>query len=267
MVGIDYVRAEHLVGQGIRDALSSSNTTPPLSRQDLWIQTKYTPISGQDPKNLPYDPGSSIADQVHTSVASSLQNLGCPPSSSSHSGGDNKEDAYLDCVLLHSPLPSLPQTMEAWTALSTYVPNRIRTLGISNVSLPVLAALYDAADIKPQVVQNRFHAATAYDVALRDFCLARGIRYQSFWTLTGNPALLRSGVVVGLARASGVLGEVVLYALVQALGVTVLNGTTTHMRSDLQGLEKLETWKGAGADNAAVWERHLKAFAHMVGET
>ena len=44
--------------------------------------------------------------------------------------------------------------------------------------------------IKPKVLQNRFYSDSGYDRELRAFCLEKGIRYQTFWTLTANPHLL-----------------------------------------------------------------------------
>ena len=222
------------------------------------MQTKYTAISGQDPKNLPYDPKSSIQDQVEASVTSSLHNLRY-----SDDANDNNA-SYLDCLVLHSPLPTLALTMEAWSAMSKHVPTSVRTLGISNVTLPVLEALYERASVKPVVVQNRFHAATGYDVALRAFCTEHGITYQSFWTLTGNPSLLVARVVVDFARAVGVAREVALYSLVLSLGgISILNGTTTHAVSDLEDMQKVREWRETG-DNVTTWHEYTTAFEQVI---
>ncbi|GAB7354389.1 hypothetical protein MBLNU459_g4889t1 [Dothideomycetes sp. NU459] len=247
---------EHLVGDGMREAIASGVT----QRQELYIQTKYTPVSGQDLRNLPYDPKASIAQQVTQSVNSSLENLRHDDPSESEGGG---AAAYLDCLVLHSPLPTLALTLEAWDAMSAFVPHRVHTLGISNVTLPVLEALHEHARLKPAVVQNRFHAATAYDAATRAFCRARGIEYQGFWTLTANPALVRSQLVGEVARAGGCAAEVAFYGLVQALGVVVLNGTSGHIESDLEGLRELEGWRGSG-DNGALWSAYVDAFRRLV---
>src|SRR3989344_6340299 len=42
-----------------------------INREELFIQTKYTSINGQDHR-LPYDPKASYALQVHQSFQSSL---------------------------------------------------------------------------------------------------------------------------------------------------------------------------------------------------
>jgi diketogulonate reductase-like aldo/keto reductase len=183
---------------------------------------------------MPYDPEAPLETQIHTSVGSSLKHL-------RHEAEDK---SYVDCLLLHSPLPTVEKTLQAWTLLESYVPTRIRSLGISNVTLPVLQAIYEKATVKPSVVQNRFYPQTRYDVPLRAFCTERNIMYQSFWTLTGNPSLLKSKPVNALAHATNVALSVALYALVMEQGVMVLNGSTSteHMREDLQGVLSVREW-------------------------
>lgn len=88
--------------------------------------------------------------------------------------------------------------------------------------------------------------------------------YQSFWTLTGNPGIVRSALVGELAGLVGVEREVAVYALVRALGIVVLNGTTSHMLSDLQGLAKVDAWKDEEG-NRVVWNGFVAAFEGSVG--
>jgi diketogulonate reductase-like aldo/keto reductase len=230
---------EHLVGNGIRSFLSSSSTT----RQDLYLQTKYTSIDGQNPNNLPYDPSTSITEQVKASIASSLHNL-------RHS--ENAQESYIDCLVLHSPLPTIKQTMEAWDAMSSFVPTKVHSLGISNTSLPILQHIWSNSSVKPKV-----------DIALREFCKENGIQYQSFWTLTGNPELLGSQFVQKTAEEVGVSVEVALYLLVQGLGITPINGTKSHIESDVAELSRLEHWKAEG-NNAETWEKCVGTLDAML---
>lgn len=160
---------------------------------------------------------------------------------------------------------TLEATIQGYRILESYVPSKIRTLGISNVTLPVLSALYDAADIKPHVVQNRFYPDTSYDVALREYCRQKGIVYESFWTLTGNPQLLKSKSVGTLAEAVGVTPQIALYALVVALDVVVLNGTKSsdRMVEDLEGMEKVKSWSESHSAEA---DEILHDFKKLIGE-
>ncbi|EME85205.1 uncharacterized protein MYCFIDRAFT_85270 [Pseudocercospora fijiensis CIRAD86] len=245
---------EHLVGAGIRDAIEAGKTR----REDLYLQTKYTSVSGQDPRQMPYDPKSSLADQVNASVASSLHNL-------RHNTGHASSPAYLDCLVLHSPLSTMARTQEAWRAMETHVPHAVRTLGISNCyDLPVLQALYDSATVKPSVVQNRFYADTAYDPDIRHFCNEKGVVYQTFWTLTANPRLLKSEPVAFVADRVNVSRAVALYALVLGLGnVRILNGTKnpSTMAEDLAGVEAVKGWS---ATQRSDWDKALEAFTSLL---
>jgi diketogulonate reductase-like aldo/keto reductase len=193
-----------------------------MPREELFLQTKFTSVSGQDPKRIPYDPRASLADQVAQSCDVSLANL---------------RTSYVDSLVLHSPYPRGEQTLEAWRALEELVDRgSVRQLGISNCySLDVLGALHGASRIKPAVVQNRFYAETGYDRELRAFCREQGIVYQSFWTLTANPKLLATDVVQSLASAYGRTPEQILFRYLTQVDVVPLTGTTSesHMRQDL----------------------------------
>jgi diketogulonate reductase-like aldo/keto reductase len=206
------------VGAGIAAALASSG----LARADLFVQTKFTPVSGQDPQALPYDPRAPLAEQVRQSFEVSLRNL--------------RTDC-LDSLVLHSPLPTQPQTLEVWRAMEALAESgRVRQLGLSNChDLERFQALHRAARVKPAVLQNRFHDRTGYDTGLRAFCRDLGIAYQSFWTLTANPQVLAHATVAGLARRHGRTPEQVFFRYVTQRDVVPLTGTTSakHMQEDL----------------------------------
>ncbi|KAF2786862.1 aldo-keto reductase-like protein [Melanomma pulvis-pyrius CBS 109.77] len=242
---------EELVGQAIRETIREGV----VRREDLYVQTKYTTPAGQDLDNMPYHPLDSLDVQIRTSVASSLRNL--------RPTEESEEGSYADCLLLHSPLPTIDQTIEAWKILETYVPEKIRALGISNVTLPVLKSIYENSTIKPSVVQNRFYPKTQYDVPLREFCLEHDISYQSFWTLTGNPTLLKSEPVMTIAKSTRVDDSVALYGLVSDLGIAVLNGTTSseHMKQDLDGIQKIREWAGT---HEKQWLRATLNFRELI---
>ncbi|KAH6670117.1 putative aldo-keto reductase [Halenospora varia] len=253
---------EDLVAQGIRRAIEEGIVT----REELYIQTKFTPPSGQDLNNMPYSSTSPLKTQVETSLASSFQNFTFPTTN---------QEPYLDALVLHSPLPATSQTLEVFIFLSSYVPTKIRSLGISNTSLNILQFLVAEAKIPPAVVQNRFYADTAYEVPLRAFCRESGILFQSFWTLTGNPRLVRSDVVaeVGTRLEQNGVGDgegkvVALYGLVMGLeGVSVLDGTTNEvrMKGHVEGLKILGDL--VGGELKAEWEDWLSRFQKLVGET
>ncbi len=205
------------VGAGIAACLNSR-----LKRAQLYLQTKFTPLSGQEPRQIPYDAKASLAEQVAQSGAASLLNL---------------RTDYVDCLLLHSPLADAHETLEVWRAMETLVDRGLtRQLGISNCArIEQLAALCEMARIQPTVLQNRFHAETGYDRELREFCRPRQIIYQSFWTLTANPQLLAHDTVRTLARLHGRTPAQILFRFLTQIGIVPLTGTRSaaHMRQDL----------------------------------
>src|SRR6478609_3660644 len=62
---------EAAVGKGLAAAYAAGLVT----RDDLFLQTKFTYQAGQDHR-LPYDPAASLSLQVVQSMASSLEHLG-----------------------------------------------------------------------------------------------------------------------------------------------------------------------------------------------
>ena len=220
--GIDTAcQPKHYHEPGVGDAIAAF-LGEGGQRADLYLQTKFTPFGGQDPQRVPYDPRASLAEQVRQSHAVSLRNL---------------QTRYLDALVLHSPLPSREQTLEAWRAMEALVDaGSVRQLGISNCyDAQELKALQQAVRIKPAIVQNRFYADTGYDEEIRSFCSLQGIVYESFWTLTANPGLLGNANLLNLASRHQRTPAQILFRYLSERGVVPLTGTTNpaHMREDL----------------------------------
>jgi diketogulonate reductase-like aldo/keto reductase len=208
---------------------------------------------------MPYDPQAPLESQIHTSIALSLENLRPKDDLAS------VQESTIDCLVLHSPLDTLQDTLVAWKLLESYVPTKIKALGISNTDLATFKAIYDEVDVKPRVVQNRFYPRTRFDVDIRRFCRERGIVYQSFWTLTGNPELLKSAPVGLLSRDAGVAQEIALYSLVIAVGIVPLNGTTReeHMKGDLEDVVRVKNWTFVYRDK---WDGIVEEFRSLIGD-
>ena len=162
------------VGEAIQRLISEG-----ITRKDLYIQTKFTPLNGQDPLNIPYDRRAPLSEQVAQSFVVSKKNL-CT--------------SYVDGLILHSPLENMDRLMIVWQAMEQiYHQAETKQIGISNCyDLGMLKQLYEAAVIKPAVLQNRFYRDTGYDNEIRKWCQEHKIIYQSFWTLTANPQILSS---------------------------------------------------------------------------
>lgn len=221
--GIDTAcQPRHYHEAGVGDALQKLFDEG-VSREELFIQTKFTPQSGQDPATIPYDPSAPLADQVAESFDVSKRNLRC---------------GVIDSLVLHSPLFPFSSLMQVWQAMETIQQKgEAKQLGISNCyELSWLKKLYEEARVKPSVVQNRFYLDSDYDIELRDWCRKHGIIYQSFWTLTANPYLLSHPLIQTAAEGLKREPAQILYRYLTQTGAAPLNGTTSaeHMKKDLE---------------------------------
>lgn len=225
--GIDTAcQPKHYHEAGVGDGIAAAIQRGLLSCEQLYLQTKFTPLNGHDPLQIPYDPKALLAEQVGQSFQTSLKNL---------------QTGYIDGLLLHSPLPDRQQLMEVWRAMEgIFREGGVKQLGISNCyELEVLKFLYAQATVKPAVVQNRFYAETGYDRGIREFCQQHGIIYQSFWTLTANPQILASAAIKALAAHHQRTPAQIFFRYLTQIGIVPLTGTTSeqHMREDLRIFE------------------------------
>ncbi|MDP3266791.1 MAG: aldo/keto reductase [Sulfuricurvum sp.] len=209
---------EQLVGEALKRLRVHG-----ITREELFVQTKFTPLSGQDPQRIPYDPNATLDVQVAQSFESSKRNLGTE---------------YVDSLVLHSPLFPYTNLSTVWKAMEKIFYNSgARALGISNCyDLELLKRLYQDAEIKPFVVQNRFYSESGYDTHLRQWCHDHGIIYQSFWSLTANPHILGSKNVGDMALKYSKTPAQIVYRYLNHVGITPLIGSTSqeHMSQDLQ---------------------------------
>src|SRR5208282_4332042 len=175
---------EAAVGHAIEAALQSGLVT----RDDLFLQTKFTFRRGQDDR-LPYDPEAPIPAQVEQSFASSLDHLGTQ---------------VIDSYLLHGPRQSVglvSADWEAWRALEAiHDSGRARLLGVSNITIEQLERLCQRARVQPRFVQNRCYAVQGWDRRVREFCAANGLVYQGFSLLTANRAAIAHPEIARIAR-------------------------------------------------------------------
>ena len=209
---------ENLVGEGLLKAYEKG-----IKREDIYIETKFTPIDGQDQNNMPYKKESSLDEQIIQSFETSKQNL--------------KTD-FIDSYVLHSPIFPASKLNLAWNTMeSFYDKKEVGQLGISNCyDLDVLQYIYKNSRVKPAVVQNRFYAQTSYDKEIRQWCQDKGIIYQSFWSLTANPQILSSEIINHLAQKYLKTNSQIFYRFLNHIAIVPLIGTTSkkHMIEDLK---------------------------------
>ena len=241
---------KHYNEGGVGDGWKAAADELGLQRSDIFLQTKYTPYSGQDPNRIPYDHRAPIEDQVKQSLKVSLKNL---------------HTEYLDSLVMHSPLDTVEKTMEAWRVMESFVDEgKVLRLGISNCyDYNFFTAIYNQARIKPSVLQNRFYAESNFDTELRKFCKEHSIWYQSFWTLTANRRALALPEVKELAEKKDLTPQTYMYAFLMSLGyATPLDGTTNqkHMLEDVAVMERMQ-----GGEQIFESEEELRHMAQILG--
>jgi diketogulonate reductase-like aldo/keto reductase len=211
---------KHYNEKGVGDAINlflKSN-----KRDDLYIQTKFTPISGHDINEIPYNPSDPLEKQVQQSFERSLQNL---------------QVNHLDSLVLHSPLLTNGELMKVWRGMENICINGgSNMIGISNCyDIKTLEYLMSNSKVQPKILQNRFYSESDYDNNLREYCKYNDIFYQSFWTLTANPHLVNCDFINKLSKVYKKTNEQIFLKFLSSLGIIPIVGTTSeiHMVDDL----------------------------------
>ena len=222
--GIDTAnQRRHYFEAAVGEALAAVYREGVTRREDLFLQTKFTYIDGQDHR-LPYDPNADLTTQVAQSMASSLEHL---------------RTEWVDSYVLHGPASGYGWSKadaEVWAAMrKERDAGRARVLGASNVSLRHLMQMEAAGEEMPRFVQNRCFARTGWDRDVRVLCEARGMVYQGFSLLTANMGVLGHPVVTRVAGRERATPAQVVFRFARAVGMLPLTGTSSeaHMREDL----------------------------------
>ena len=145
--GIDTAnQRKHYDEASVGQALVAAWNKGALTRDDIFLQTKFTYLSGQDAR-LPYDANAPVSKQVEQSFQSSLKHLGV---------------SFIDSYVLHGPSSRgewSATDREAWRAMeSLHQEKKARALGVSNITLPQLEELCATSRVRPAFVQNRCYA-------------------------------------------------------------------------------------------------------------
>lgn len=194
-----------------------------LKREELFLQTKFTFLRGQDHR-LPYERNASVSTQVEQSFSSSLEHL---------------QTNYIDSYVLHGPSSHKGLTSadwEAWQSMEALKDKGlVRFLGISNVNFEQLQELSQNVRIRPDFVQNRCYATLGWDSAIRKFCESNQIFYQGFSLLTANPEVMNHPKLAQIASRYKRTTIQIIFRFSLEVGMILLTGTTNakHMQEDL----------------------------------
>ncbi|HET6409715.1 MAG TPA: aldo/keto reductase [Chthoniobacteraceae bacterium] len=226
--GIDTAnQRRHYHEAAVGAAIAAAVVRGVVSRDDLFLQTKFTFRNGQDHR-LPYDPTAPIATQVEQSLASSRQHLGVD---------------HLDSYMLHGPSQRSGLGADDWAAWRAmerlHDGGAVRLLGISNVGLDQIQQLCDQATVRPTFVQNRCYARLGWDREIREFCRAHQIIYQGFSLLTANREVLMHPEIRRIASQYQRTPCQIIFRFALEIGMLPLTGTSSgeHMHEDLAVLE------------------------------
>ena len=227
--GIDTAnQRRHYFEEGVGQGLAAAYRAGVVTRDDLFLQTKFTYQPGQDHR-LPYDPAASLSIQVAQSMASSLDHLATD---------------HVDSYVLHGPSSNHDWTgadAEVWEAMrKERDAGRAHLLGVSNVSLRHLHQMAAARAELPAFVQNRCYARLGWDRVVRQFCREHKIIYQGFSLLTANQEVLQhpliaSLTIASLAASTNATPAQIVFSFARSIGILPLTGTSNaeHMKQDL----------------------------------
>lgn len=222
--GIDTAnQRKHYFEEGVGEGIQHYLNTTGKNREALFLQTKFTPALVQDHRK-PYDEADSYRNQVRQSFISSLNHL---------------QTDYIDSYILHGPSFNsgiVQDDLEIWSAMEElYNEEKIKLLGISNVTLEQLETLYRVASVKPALVQNRCFANTQWDLPVREFCKKNGLIYQGFSLLTANQGYLLTEKIHALTRKYKKTIPQIVFRFAMQIGILPLTGTSNqhHMKEDL----------------------------------
>ena len=213
-------RNEREVGEALEAGLADAG----LVREDIFVTTKLW--------NTNHRP-----ERVQPAFEASLDRL---------------RISYLDLYLVHTPFAFQPgddpdprdrdgkvlydhgvTLLDTWRAMESLVDDgRCKAIGLSDLGLDQLVPVYEAARIKPAVVQVEAHPYLP-ETELLAFCREKGIVLLAFAPLGHGmrPGLLEDPVVSAVAARVGKTPAQVLLAWAVQRGTAVLTTTRTAARA------------------------------------
>lgn len=212
-------KTEKEVGDAIKDVIKAGK----IKREDVFVATKLW--------NTNHRP-----ERVKPAIEASLKKL---------------QLDHLDLYLMHTPFAFQPgddqdprdvngkviydkevTLADTWSAMEKLVDEgKCKAIGICDISLEKLKELFEAATIKPAVVQVESHPYLP-EWELLDYCRKNGIVLQAFAPLghSSEPSLLADSVITGIAKRIGKTPAQVALAWAIQRGTALLTTSKTPSR-------------------------------------
>ncbi|SDP91869.1 Aldo/keto reductase [Mucilaginibacter sp. OK268] len=213
-------RNESEVGEALQAGLAAGG----IAREDIFVTTKLW--------NTNHRP-----ERVELAFEASLKRL---------------QLSYLDLYLIHTPYAFQPgddqdprdqnghviydsdvTLLDTWRAMERLVDSgKCRAIGLSDITLKDLVPLYEAARIKPAVVQVESHPYLP-ETELLEFCQEKGIVFLAFAPLGHGirPGLLEDPVILAIAARVKKTPAQVLLAWAIQRGTALLTTPKTAARA------------------------------------
>jgi alcohol dehydrogenase (NADP+) len=213
-------RNEREIGEALQAGLAAGG----IAREDIFVTTKLW--------NSNHRP-----ERVEPAFAASLDRLGL---------------RYLDLYLIHTPFAFQPgdeqdprdqngnvlydkgvTLLDTWRAMETLVDHgKCRAIGLSDISLNELLPIYEAARIKPAVVQVESHPYLP-ETELLEFCREKGVVFLAFAPLGHGirPGPLEDPVILAIAAHVEKTPAQVLLAWAVQRGTALLTTPRTAARA------------------------------------
>jgi alcohol dehydrogenase (NADP+) len=213
-------RNEREVGEALQAGLAAQG----IAREDIFVTTKLW--------NSNHRP-----ERVEPAFEASLDRLRLD---------------YLDLYLIHTPFAFQPgeeqdprdqsgnvlydseiTLLDTWTALESLVDHgRCRAIGLSDITLDKLLPLYEAARVKPAVVQVESHPHLP-ETELLEFCKEKGVVLLAFAPLGHGtrPGPLEDPVITKIAAQVGMTPAQVLLAWAVQRGTALLTTPKSAARA------------------------------------
>ena len=213
-------RNEREVGEALQAGLAAGG----IAREEIFVTTKLW--------NTNHRP-----ERVEPAFEASLERLGLN---------------YLDLYLIHTPFAFQPgddqdprdqngnviydrgvTLLDTWRALESLVDSgKCRAIGLSDIGLDKLLPIYEAARIKPAVIQVESHPYLP-ETELLEFCKQKGIVLLAFAPLGHGmkPGLLEDPVISSIAARVGKTPAQVLLAWAVQRGTALLTTPKSAARA------------------------------------